>query len=273
VLEREHELAEIEALLSAALAGTGRLLVIAGEAGIGKSTLLGAAVSRADERGLRVLAASGGALETEFAYGVARQLFGGTTELRGAAAAPALGLADAGRAGSFELQHGLYWLTSDLADAAPLLVAVDDVQWADPDSLGFLAYLARRLDDLRVALLLAVREGEPCPAPEILAGLRAGGRELVPAPLSEEAVRSWLGDGELAAACYEACGGNPFLLHALLERALEEVPSAGTLLALARAERDVGRFEEALAAADEPLRSTIARELAELHWTRGELGR
>ena len=199
MLEREHELAEIDALLSAAVAGTGRLLVIAGEAGIGKSTLLRAAAARAAERGLRVLTASGGALETEFAFGVARQLFGDAGDLRGAAAAaaPALGLRavgtrvlDAGqRAVSFELQHGLYWLTADLAESSPLLVCVDDVQWADPDSLGFLAYLARRLDDLPVALLVAVREGEPCPAPEVLAALRAGGRELTPAALSEAAVR------------------------------------------------------------------------------------
>ena len=176
---------------------------------------------------MRVLAASGGALETEFAFGVARQLFADAGELKGAAAAaaPALGrspvgtrVLDAGqRAVSFEFQHGLYWLTADLAEASPLLICVDDVQWADPDSLGFLAYLARRLDDLPVALLAAVREGEPCPAPEVLAALRAGGRELAPAALSEAAVRGWVGDAELAAACHQASGGNPFLLGALLD--------------------------------------------------------
>ena len=98
MLEREHELAEIDALLNDAVAGSGRLLVVAGEAGIGKSTLLRAAAARA--AGLRVLTASGGALETEFAFGVARQLFGDAGELTGAAAAaaPALGRRDAGRA-------------------------------------------------------------------------------------------------------------------------------------------------------------------------------
>ena len=62
---------------------------------------------------------------------------------------------------SFELQHGLYWLVADLAERAPLLLAVDDAQWADPDSLRWLVYLARRLDELPVALLVAVRDGEP----------------------------------------------------------------------------------------------------------------
>jgi DNA-binding CsgD family transcriptional regulator len=173
-----------------------------------------------------VLTASGGALETEFAFGVARQLFGGARHLTGAAAAaaPALGVGHAdrgldGRALSFELQHGLYWLTADLAESSPLLVSVDDVQWADADSLAFLAYLARRLDGLPVALLVAVREGEPCPAPETLAALRATGAELSPAALSERAVREWLGDApaELAVACHEASGGNPFLLGALID--------------------------------------------------------
>ncbi len=233
MLEREHELAEIEALLSAAVAGTGRLLVIAGEAGIGKSTLLSAAAARAVERGLRVLRASGGALETEFAFGVARQLFAGAAgRLTGAAAAaaPALGLRTVGRvldagerAVSFELQHGLYWLTADLAETAPVLICVDDIQWADPDSLGFLLYLARRLGDLPVAVLVTVREGEPCPAPNVLAALRATGRELAPAALSEAAsadvVRTRFAHApdDLAGACFEASGGNPFLLEALLD--------------------------------------------------------
>jgi hypothetical protein len=184
LIERDRELAALDALLEVAAHGRGRLLVVAGEAGIGKSALLAAARGRASS--LRVLAASGGALETGFAFGVARQLLGAAVtaeRLTGAAtaAAPALGLSavgdralDAGqRALSFELQHGLYWLTADLAEQAPLLMAVDDVQWADPDSLGFLLYLARRLEDLRVALLVAVREGEPCAAPETLAALRA----------------------------------------------------------------------------------------------------
>ena len=174
-----------------------------------------------------MLTASGGALETEFAFGVARQLFGGASDnLSGAAAAagPALGLGDVGRvldagerAVSFELQHGLYWLTADLAESSPLLVSVDDVQWSDPDSLGFLLYLARRLDDLRVALLVAVREGEPCPAPDVLAALRATGRELAPAALSAAATRRLVGRDDIAAACHEASGGNPFLLLSLLD--------------------------------------------------------
>ena len=52
--------------------------------------------------------------------------------------------------------HGLYWLTADIAQRAPLLLAIDDLQWADPPSQRFLAYLARRLGDLRVLLAVTV---------------------------------------------------------------------------------------------------------------------
>jgi hypothetical protein len=54
--------------------------------------------------------------------------------------------------------HGLYWLTVGIAERAPLLLAVNDLQWADQPSLRFVAYLARRLEGLPVLLSLAVRE-------------------------------------------------------------------------------------------------------------------
>jgi hypothetical protein len=199
LLERERELAVADGVLDAAAAGTGRVLVVAGEPGIGKTALVDAAVRRARERGFAVVAATGGALEGDFPFGVARQLFEpvATPELlagAAGAAAPALGLgrvadeaSEAGqRALSFELQHGLYWLAANLAERAPVLVAVDDAQWADRDSLGFLVYLARRLDELPVALLVATRDGEATAAGEALAALRAlpGVAEAEPEPLS-----------------------------------------------------------------------------------------
>ena len=53
--------------------------------------------------------------------------------------------------------HGLYWLTADLAERAPLLVAVDDAHWADEMSLRFVLYLARRVADMPVLVLVAAR--------------------------------------------------------------------------------------------------------------------
>ena len=57
--------------------------------------------------------------------------------------------------------HGLYWLVANLAERSPLLLAIDDVQWADEPSLRFLLYLARRLEGVPVALGLALRTGDP----------------------------------------------------------------------------------------------------------------
>src|SRR2546425_631610 len=56
---------------------------------------------------------------------------------------------------AFALMHGLYWLTANLADRTPLLIAVDDAHWVDGPTLRFLHYLAQRLAGLPVAVALA----------------------------------------------------------------------------------------------------------------------
>src|SRR3712207_1717732 len=75
LLERETEVATIQALIEGAHSGGGRLLVIEGGAGIGKTRLLAEARRAADAAGLEVLSARGGELEHDFAFGVVRQLF------------------------------------------------------------------------------------------------------------------------------------------------------------------------------------------------------
>lgn len=104
MLERAAELERVRALLDAAEAGTGGLLIIEGEAGVGKTALLAAAAGSARRRELSVLSARGGELERDLPYGIALQLL--DARLRGASparlerlldgaaglAAPALGL-------------------------------------------------------------------------------------------------------------------------------------------------------------------------------------
>jgi DNA-binding CsgD family transcriptional regulator len=116
-------------------------------------------------------------------------------------------------------------------ESVPLLVAVDDAQWADEPSLHFLAHLALRIDDLPIMMILTVRSGEPASSGHVLRRLRDSRAAQVVslAPLSETAVetmvRAALGedvDG-LPAACFRATGGNPFYLRELL-RALGETP-------------------------------------------------
>src|SRR5262249_55729045 len=129
--------------------------------------------------------------------------------------------------------HGLFWLAANLAAERPLIVAVDDVQWSDPPSLRWLAHLARRLSELPILLLLALRTGSGDRCAAILDDLRAAaaGRVLRPEALSLAAtaalVRRRLGEGtpdELSAVCRAATGGNPFLLDSLVSALVAEGP-------------------------------------------------
>jgi DNA-binding CsgD family transcriptional regulator/Flp pilus assembly protein TadD len=241
VLERERELAELEGLIAAARESRGRVLLIEGPAGIGKTRLLEAARERAGAVGMSVLAARGGDLERDFGFGVVRQLLepalaAAAASVRGELLAGAAGLARPvfaavpGATGdpSHAVLHGLYWLVANLCERSPVLIAVDDVHWADRPSLRFLIHLARRLDGLPAAIALASRTGEERPdQTELVKALVLEARPPVlrPHPLSERAVRQVVeaGMGEeagplLAAACREATGGNPFLLTELVEQ-------------------------------------------------------
>ena len=70
----------------------------------------------------------------------------------------------------FAILHALYWLVARMAERGPLLVAVDDAQWADEPSLRFLLYLAGRLSEHPIAILVGARAGEP--AGELLGSWR-----------------------------------------------------------------------------------------------------
>src|SRR3954454_19158319 len=84
----------------------------------------------------------------------------------------------------FAQRHGLFWLCANLAGAQPMLLVVDDAQWADVESLGFLGHLARRLEELPIVLVVALRSlGDA--ASEELSGLlaTASAGHLRPRPL------------------------------------------------------------------------------------------
>jgi DNA-binding CsgD family transcriptional regulator/tetratricopeptide (TPR) repeat protein len=233
LLERDDELARLHGLLDGALAGEGGLLMLEGDAGIGKTGLVGVAAGIAADRGMRVLTARGAELECDLAFGVARDLLGpaASTAADGAAglAAPVLArsqpteLAESGTQ-LFAALYGLYWLTAELGAAQPTLLAVDDAHWCDLPSLRFLAYLARRLDGLPVALLVAARPAAGGPQQDLLSVLAAEPLAMVarPRPLGHPAIRALLSasigpaDPGFVAACHTATGGNPFLLGELI---------------------------------------------------------
>ena len=243
LLDRDAELGALARHVALVRAGAGRVVVIEGPAGIGKSSLLAAAARSARADGVAVVAARSGPLEQDAAWGVARQLF---EPLRATAAWNELTVGAAGlaqraldpdapepaRAGDamHAAARGLVWLATNLAARAPTLLVVDDVHWADAPSLRWLAQLARGLDGLRLGLLCAARSGEPPGDPALLAELLDAAQEppLRPHALGPAAaaalVREHLpaaGTG-FARACHAVCAGNPFLLRALLGQLVAE---------------------------------------------------
>ena len=239
LLDRERELGVLERCLAHAGSSLGRLVVVEGPAGIGKTALLRAASMLARERGATVLAARGAPLEQSFSYGVVRQLFEPlalrtdrlkTGELLTGAAALAMrafadepvqeaSLEDL----SFSTLHGLYWLTANLAARELLVLLVDDCHWIDGPSLRFLAHLCARLDALPVLVLGSVRGGNRATAPGLLDELLSLATETIrPSPLGAGAaarlVRTQLGGatGRFCRACHTATGGNPLFLRALI---------------------------------------------------------
>jgi DNA-binding CsgD family transcriptional regulator len=238
-MERETELDCIAAALDAAARGRGRTVVIEGPAGIGKTRLIADARALAKLRGFGRMWAVGDDLESAMPWAVVRQLversiarYGGETRRKllagpsGTALAALDGAPAEARAGDSALArtlHALWWVAADLASYRPVLITVDDAQWADTSSLRFLAHLAPRIGDLPIALIIVTRPPAQRSGPLAELVVARQGDRLLPQPLSAQAI------GELATraglapapavldALHAASGGNPFLAGQLIE--------------------------------------------------------
>ena len=251
LLEREHELAVLDEAIERLGRSEGGAVVFEGVAGIGKTTLLAQARGRAQAAGLDVLSASGGELERDFPYGLVRQLFEPVVrrlapEVRAEVLTGAAGLATpvvaagAAEAGGdpVAVQYGLYWLTANLADRAPIVMVVDDAHWGDAPSLRFLLFLARRLEGVPVLLVLGVRTGDPGADSPPLAQLALAPLTALerPAALGEDAVGALIADAlghaddRFVSACRAATGGTPFLVRELVDALAADsiAPDAGS---------------------------------------------
>ena len=168
LLERAAELAAVSQFAVETSSGTGRLVLVEGAAGFGKTSLLNHLVRQFPEHGMRVLTARAAEQERTHAFGVVRQLFERLVADRplpsGAGAVVATLFASDAARGELrpgQLLHGLYWALADLCQDGPVALVVDDAHEADDASLGFVAYLARRQADLPVLTLLGARPAVP----------------------------------------------------------------------------------------------------------------
>ena len=246
LLEREVELEALGTAIEASRNGNGQLVVIEGPAGIGKTRLPAEARVRANE--FELLSARAGELECDFAFGIVRQLFESKLatapadvreELLAGAAALATPLFAVGPAApespqaetSFAMLHGLYWLAANFALRRPTLIAVDDLHWADEESLRWLGYLARRLEGLPMLVVAATRPPEqartPAAVAEIVTDLLAS--VIHPASLGRESAAALAQamfdlhpDEEFATALCAASRGNPLYLAAILHAVARE---------------------------------------------------
>jgi DNA-binding CsgD family transcriptional regulator len=170
---RDDECAALDRLLTNLRSGQSEVLVVRGEAGIGKSALLDHVAQRAT--GCRVARAAGVEYEMELAYAALHQLCAPMLDLRERLPEPqrdaletAFGLSAKPPADRFVVGLAVLGLLSEAAERQPLVCVIDDAQWLDSASALTIAFAARRLLAESIGLVLAVRQ--PSEVPEF-AGL------------------------------------------------------------------------------------------------------
>ncbi|WP_250558382.1 ATP-binding protein, partial [Pseudonocardia lacus] len=165
VVGRRAEHTTVEHLLARAQGGDSGVLVVRGEAGIGKTALLQHVHECAAATGFRVEGAAGVEAEAEFAFAGLHQLCAPLLERAAELPEPqqaALGVAFGTREGAapdrFLVGLAVLSLLAEVAEDGPLLCVVDDAQWLDQASAQVLAFVARRVAAERVALVFALRD-------------------------------------------------------------------------------------------------------------------
>jgi tetratricopeptide (TPR) repeat protein len=258
---RVKELDALERLLSDTSDGRGSAVLIAGEAGIGKSRLVSELERRARERGMRVLSGECVPLadgELAFAPVISAlrevvedpaSLEGLEAPLRSALAAlwPGLGAGTGSVGGREQLFEAILRLLVGLAEERPVLLVVEDVHWIDRSSRDLFAFLVRNARRNRIALLATYRcdelhRGDPLRnfIAELEQSGRAGRVELEPlerAELAEqlEAIAGRAPSASQVEQIFVRCEGNPFFAEELVASADPdggELPASlrGTLL-------------------------------------------
>jgi DNA-binding CsgD family transcriptional regulator len=225
---RDLQLAALDRHLSEADAGTGSVVIFEGGAGLGKTTLLRAAVATARNRGFRAGYGTADPIDAVVDLAVLIEaLFNDEPPLLDRSAFPSTHASPEQR---FWLLQDIQGLLERAAIGGPVLVCLDDLQWADNGTAAALRALPQRLADLPVVWLLATRPGRGSShILSALAQLAIGDAEVVRLePLDETAVAGVVSDvldAEPDPRLLESAGqahGNPFLLIDLLRGLMEE---------------------------------------------------
>lgn len=220
---RESEMSRLRALLDDARGGRGAAVVLHGEAGVGKSTLLRELQPEAEAHDLRVLRTSGIEAESPLAFGALHRLLLPLLDRldrlpspQARAIAAVFGLADSrdGDDDRFLVFLAALGLVSDAAEESPVLCVIDDAQWLDDASQSALLFMARRIDLAPVGIVFAARDGdlrrfEPTDLERITV-----------APLDADAADALLASAELGrtvapdvrSRLVDRIGGNPLAL-------------------------------------------------------------
>jgi predicted ATPase len=269
---REVERSELGDAFGRLASGHPSIVLVEGEAGIGKTRLLADALTDARARGLQVVTGQAQELERARPFGVLADAFGCVASSpdprrRAIAALLATSAGDRGPVTvtsdpglQFQAVDAFVDLAESLALDRPLVVGVDDLQWADPSSLLTLGALGGRLAGMPVALVACLR---PSPhAAELERALEAldaaGARRLILGALDERAVVELVAEvvaaepGQRLLAEVAGAGGNPLFVTELVAALLEEgaIRVAG------------GRAEVAEMSLPPTLRLTILRRLS-----------
>lgn len=219
--ERGDVLAALERLFDDAGEGRGGALFVEGSAGLGKTTVLEYAITKAKPQ-FTVGVGRGDRVEAVLPFGLIGQALSQLCESKLPGGSMALG-GGGDEAGDISPQARFYGILRDVRAAAsqPLLLAIDDLHWSDPDSLTAIHLICRRLASLPVALIATARPW-PAVAASSARDLATQGLAHVVslAPLSTTAVRQMLRDrvndsvpALVVDQAVEMCSGNPLLVE------------------------------------------------------------
>jgi DNA-binding CsgD family transcriptional regulator len=230
LLERESHLAALSAVLAEAVVGNGRVALVSGEAGIGKTALV-ERFTREQRGTARVLWGACDALFTPRPLGPLHDI---APQIQGRL--PTLLTSDANRS-------ALFSAFLDVLQDRPAIVVFEDVHWADEATLDLLRFVGRRIARTSSLLVMTYRDDELGPRHPlriVLGDLTASATScrIALAPLTEKAVGALVGDRALdATALHRQTAGNPFFVTEVLAIGVGGPPPTVRDAVLARASR------------------------------------